>query len=151
MVGPNCGIEQIAQNVRKKTLAYVLAFAVLPLSAHADVWFVGTEYIGKVAPSGEVLYFSNSVFGEDFQLNVGFYDCIGADQRTGSVWVSDVNNNRVFKLDARGKPMFQVDLFSPFAIGVDPANGAAWTSIPLNRVDFNSAIVNLEPNTGAEL
>ena len=151
MVGPNCGIEQIAQNVRKKTLAYVLAFAVLPLSAHADVWFVGTEYIGKVAPSGEVLYFSNSVFGEDFQLNVGFYDCIGADQRTGSVWVSDVNNNRVFKLDARGKPMFQVDLFSPFAIGVDPANGAAWTSIPLNRVDFSRAIVNLDPNTGAEL
>jgi streptogramin lyase len=76
---------------------------------------------------------------------------MGVEQRNGHVWISDVNNNRVFELDPDGKPLREITLLSPFGIGIDPNSGTVWTSILLNQTTFPSAVIKLDPNTSEEL
>ena len=73
---------------------------------------------------------------------------MGVDQRNGHVWVSDVNNNRVFQLDAEGKPLSEISLFSPCGVGIDAHSGAVWTSFTLDEVTFLRAVIKLNPDTG---
>jgi hypothetical protein len=134
---------------RTSALSCVL-FASSPLSA--DVWVAGDGRIAKVATNGRVLVTVDSVFGRGFQCGTGMQDIIGVDQSNGNVWVSDVNNNRVFELDANGKPLRETTLFSPFGIGIDPNSGAVWTSIAIvNKAPFQRAVIKLDLDTGEEL
>ena len=100
--------------LRATALSCVL-FASSPLSA--DVWVAGDARIAKLATSGQTLATVDSVFGRGFAYGVGIQDIIGVEQRNGHVWVSDVNNNRVFELDPDGKPLREITLLSPFGIG----------------------------------
>jgi streptogramin lyase len=134
--------------LRATALSCVL-FASSPLSA--DVWVAGDARIAKLATSGQTLVTVDSVFGRGFAYGVGIQDIIGVEQRNGHVWVSDVNNNRVFELDPDGKPLREITLLSPFGIGIDPNSGTVWTSILLNQVTFPRAVIKLDPNTGEEL
>lgn len=120
---------------------------------YADVWIAGSKQIAKIAPDGQtILASTGSVFGRRFSCSLrGLYDVIGVDQKDGSVWVSDCNNNRVFKLNSEGDPLFEVDLLSPIGIGIDPNDGSIWTSLLLNEVDFPRAVIKLDPRTGEEL
>ena len=134
--------------LRATALSCVL-FASSPLSA--DVWVAGDARIAKLATSGQTLATVDSVFGRGFAYGVGIQDIIGVEQRNGHVWVSDVNNNRVFELDPDGKPLREITLLSPFGIGIDPNSGTVWTSILLNQVTSPRAVIKLDPNTGEEL
>ena len=117
----------------------------------ADVWVAGDARIAKLAVGGQTLVTVDSVFGSGFSYGVGLQDIMGVEQRNGHVWVSDVNNNRVFELDPDGKPLREITLLSPFGIGIDPNSGTVWTSILLNLTTFPIAVIKLDPNTGEEL
>ena len=117
----------------------------------ADVWVAGDARIAKLAVSGQTLVTVDSVFGSGFSYGVGLQDIMGVEQRNGHVWISDVNNNRVFELDPDGKPLREITLLSPFGIGIDPNSGTVWTSILLNQTTFPSAVIKLDPNTSEEL
>ena len=117
----------------------------------ADVWVAGDARIAKLAVGGQTLVTVDSVFGSGFSYGVGLQDIMGVEQRNGHVWVSDVNNNRVFELDPDGKPLREITLLSPFGIGIDPNSGTVWTSILVNLTTFPIAVIKLDPNTGEEL
>ena len=106
----------------RPTAVFYVLFASPP--SCADVWIAGDAQMAKVATSGRILVTVDSVFGEGFAYGTGIQDIIGVDQRNGHVWVSDVNNDRVFQLNANGRQLRQVILLSPFGIGIDANSGA---------------------------
>jgi len=115
----------------------------------ADVWVAGDARIAKLAINGQTLVTVDSVFGSGFNYGIGLQDIMGVEQR--NVWVSDVNDDRVFELDPDGKPLREIALLSPLGIGIDPNSGTVWTSILLNQTTFPRAVIKLDPNTGEEL
>jgi streptogramin lyase len=133
----------------RTTALLCVLFASSPLCA--DVWIAGDAQMAKVATSGQTLVTVDSVFGQGFAYGTGIQDIIGVDPRNGHVWVSDVNNNRVFQLNADGEPLREIILLSPFGIGIDANSGAVWTSILLDEVTFPRAVIKLDPDTGKEL
>jgi hypothetical protein len=132
-------------------VAAVSCILFAPLRLSADVWVAGDARIVKLATNGQTLVTVDSVLGRGFDYGVGIGKIMGVDQRNGHVWFSDVNNNRVFELDAEGRPLREITLFSPCGIGIDPNSGGVWTSLVLNDVNFPRALIKLDPNTGQEL
>jgi len=120
--------------------------------ARADVWVAvnstgagALPRVAKLASDGRILFTVDSVFGRPFRYCIGV-NIIAVDPRNGHAWVSDVNNNRVFELNADGEPLREVTLFAPVGIEIDANNGAVWTSILTQG--FEGAIVKLDPDTG---
>src|SRR5436309_1821560 len=66
------------------------------------LWIAGEHEIRKTTSAGATIASVTSVFGRGFAYGTGFADFVDADVIDGSVWVIDVNNDRIFKLDAAG-------------------------------------------------
>lgn len=128
-------------------LAAVLVLSV-PDMLLADVWIAGEHELARISPEGDVRASVTAPFGRSFAYNVGFSDMLEVDERDGSLWVTDVNNDRLMKLDADAQPLLEVERFSPFAIGIDPATDVIWISA---EPEPSRAVIKLDARTGEEL
>lgn len=138
--------------MKKLIIAMLYVSTIFACSASiADVWVAGDSKLAKISSNGKILVQLNSVFDLGFAYGIGAQGIIDVDQKNGHVWVSDVNNNRIFQLNEDGKPLNQTTLLSPIGIGIDAKTGAAWTSILLNEITYPRAVVKLDPHTGKEL
>lgn len=114
------------------------------------IWIPADDKIVKITPDGKELTRITSVHGRGFAYSIGFQNIVGVDQADGSVWVTDVNNNRILKLTSSGEPILEKLLWSPVGISVDPADGSVWTT-ELTSSDLCTRVAIKLDRDGVEL
>ncbi len=114
------------------------------------IWIPADGKIVRITSDCEELARTTSVHGGGFAYSIGFQNIVCVDQADGSVWVTDVNNDRIFKLSPTGESTFERDLWSPIGISVDTADGSVWTTELISSDPCTRAAVKLDRD-GAEL
>jgi Calx-beta domain/Cadherin-like beta sandwich domain len=138
----------IEATLRGRTGTYTIFLA---RESANNIWIGGDDRIVLLDSTGAELANVASIFGSGPSYGHGF-ETMDASPIDGGLWVADAVNDRVFRLDPNGVPLFAVPHRAPVAVWADPRDGGAWISeeVDLPGGNVQSLLVKLSSD-GEEL
>ena len=97
--------------------------AAQPKDSETFVWIMQGDRIPSVVTK------LNTQGAMLWEFETGQSLAIGVDPRDGSVWVPNLTNNEIIKLDSSGNVLFRVPDIRDDKTYVDPNDGSVWTTV----------------------